>query len=991
MCSCSLTGVRKTLRPSVQPGKSVAGIVRYETGTVSAIVAVMIEVRLLGPVVVDVDGSPLAVDTRKAVALLAYVAVLRRPISRESLTALLWPEASDHDARGALRRTLSVLKSGLGSSGLVISRTTVELEAVSVDVDLDRFRSLISAARSHEHTDRAACPSCRAQLERAVAVARGPFMEGFTLRDSDTFDEWQSAEREVYERELAGALERLVGEQLAAAAWPAAIGTGQRWIGLDPLHEPAHRALMEAYARAGETAAALGQYRDAVTILDRELGVAPLPETSELNESILAGSLSTESAPAAIPEVNEPLAPTSSLPLVGRHAELERLQSALAASATAGRLVVVEGEAGIGKSRLADRFTELASADGYAVVEARCFAGESGIAFAPIVALLRARLASADGQRVLENLPPAIRVTLSALLPEVPAQAPAPRASRSLPAARLRLLEAIVEALVGGASTTRPLAMRLDDVQWADESTFESIAFLVRRLHAHPALLLLSWRREELPDHAASLVAAARPPTGDVVRLGRLDPGVTRELIVATVERLGRDLPSPAADELVAESEGLPLYVVEALANNEREPGTAPAGIRALLQSRLSGLSEVATQVVAAASVIGRSFDLDIVRLVSGRSDDETVEAVEELMRRGIVREMTGGDPFVYDFAHARLREVAHEETSSARRRLLHKRAAEAYRARPAADPDRLGRLVRIAGHERDAGRPVEAAAAFHDAGLQARTVYANREALDYLEAALALGHPDSSRLHEELGDVLITLGEYPRATAALLTAAAEATPQRLARIEHLLGRIALRRGDPATAEVHLVAASASLDAAAGSDRARRAEIVADLAMAAARLGETDRARTLATEARVLAEGDRAIEVEAERTLGLVARDRGDLEAARQSLERSRAGAAELADPIASIAASNALSLLAREEGRSAEAISLAEDALATARRTGERHLEAALESNLADALEAAGRRDEAMVHLKASAELYADLGGHMDQLEPGVWMLESW
>ncbi len=966
--------------------------VRYGIGTLHAIVAFMIGVRLLGPVEVDVDGHPLAVDTRKAIALLAYLAVLRRPVSRETLTALLWPDSAAHDARGALRRTLSVLKSGLSATGLVVTRTTIELEAGSTDVDLDHFRSLVNQARSHEHTVRDACPSCRAQLEGAVAIARGPFMEGFALRDSDVFDEWQSAEREVYERELAGALERLVREQLAAAAWPAAIATGQRWIGLDPLHEPAHRALMEAYARAGETAAALGQYRDAVTILDRELGVAPLPETSELNESILAGSLSAEPTPeVAMTEGSEPVAPASSLPLVGRSAELERLRSALAASVTAGGLVVLEGEAGIGKSRLADRLAELASADSHAVVEARCFAGESGIAFAPVVALLRARLASVDGQVVLANLPPANRVALSALLPEVPVQAPAPRANRSLPAARLTLLEAIVEALVGGVSPAQPLVIRLDDVQWADESTFESIAFLARRLRDHPVLLLLSWRREELPDHAASLVAAARPPTGEVVRLGRFDPELTRELIVATVERLGRELPSAAADELVDESEGLPLYVVEALATSEREPGAAPAGIRALLQSRLSGLSEVATQVVGAAAVIGRSFDLDILRTVSGRSDDETVEAVEELVRRGIVREMTSGDLLLYDFAHARLREVAHEETSSARRRLLHRRAAEAYRALPAAHPDRLGRLVRIAGHERDAGRFAEAAGTFHDAGVEARTVYANREALDYLEAALTLGHPDSSRLHEEIGDVLITLGEYPRATAALVTAAAGATPQRLARIEHLLGRIALRRGDPASAEVHLIAASASLDAAGESDRAGRADIIADLAMAATRMGEPDRAVVLATEARALAVGDRAVEVEAERTLGLVARDRGDLEAARRSLERSRAGAMELADPIASIAASNALSLLAREEGRSAEAISLAEDALATARRTGERHLEAALESNLADALAAAGRREEAMVHLKASAELYADLGHHMDQLDPGIWMLESW
>ncbi len=952
----------------------------------------MIDVRLLGPVAVDVDGRPLAVDTRKAIALLAYVAVLRRPVSRETLTALLWPDSSDQDARGALRRTLSVLKSGLGASGMVVTRSSVELDASGVQVDLDRFRSLVNSARSHEHPAREACPRCRAQLEESVAIARGPFMEGFSLRDSDTFDEWQGAEREVYQRELAGVLERLVGEQLAASAWGSAITSGQRWLSLDPLHEPAHRAMMEAYARSGETAAAVRQYRDAVAILDRELGVAPLPETSELNEDILAGTLSEEKPAHVMHGGDARPGRASAPPLIGRSAELERLQVALGDAVPDGRLVVVEGEAGVGKTRLLDRLVELASAGGHSAIIARCYAGESGIAFAPIVALLRARLATEEGHAGVVGLSSARRTALAALLPEIePEPGSATRLSRSRPAARLALLEAVAEGLTAGASRTRALMVRLDDIQWADESTIESLAFLARRLQERPVLLSLSWRREELPDHAAAVVAEARPPKGDIIRLGRLGLEATRELVEAIVEREEVLVAPLATDELVTESEGLPLYVVEALATVDREPGQAPAGIRALLQTRLTGLSDVAAQVVAAASVIGRSFDLDIARAVSGRSEDETVTALEELVQRGIVREAAGDGPMVYDFAHARLREVAYEETSSARRRLLHKRAAEAYQAQSVTDPDRLGRLARIARHERDAGRSTEAAAAFREAGGHARQIYANHEALVYFEAALALGHPGASRLHEEIGDVLITLGEYPRATAALEAAAADAAPDRLAGIEHRLGRIALRRGDPATAEAHLAAATVALDGAGPVAGSMRARIAADRAMAAARSGELDRAWSLASEARTLAQGDRAAEVDADRTVGLVARDRGEHEDARLSLERSRSDADELKDPIASIAASNALSLLARDEGKAEEAITLAENALATARRTGERHLEAALESNLADALEAAGRRAEAMAHLKLSAELYAELGGAADGLDPGVWMLQTW
>ena len=216
---------------------------------------------------------------------------LNAPCSREALAALLWPDASDGEARGALRRTLSVLNSGLGGVGLTISRTTVSLDLAELDLDLDRFRSALAEARGHGHPPRRACAHCRAALRGAVVLARGPFMEGFALRDSDVFDEWQGAEREAHQRELAGVLERLVAEQLAAADWDGAVSAGRRWLALDSLHEPAHRSLMEAYARSGETAAAVRQYRDAAAVLDRELGVVPLPETTELYEAITAGSL----------------------------------------------------------------------------------------------------------------------------------------------------------------------------------------------------------------------------------------------------------------------------------------------------------------------------------------------------------------------------------------------------------------------------------------------------------------------------------------------------------------------------------------------------------------------------------------------------------------------------------------------------------------------------------------------------------------------------
>ena len=213
--------------------------------------------------------------------------------------------------------------------------------------------------------------------------------------------------------------------------------------------------------------------------------------------------------------------------------------------------------------------------------------------------------------------------------------------------------------------------------------------------------------------------------------LGRLGPDDVARL-AAAAEVPG--MPAYAVPALVEESEGLPLYVVEALAVGPAAAADGPPrGVRALLRERLGAVSETAGQLLAAGAVIGRSFDLATVRTASGRSEDETISALEELVRRGLVREVGGGERgTAFDFGHARLRDAAYEATSLARRRLLHRRVAEVLRA--AADGrDDPGRLALIAGHERAAGRDAEAAEAFREAGARARAVYANREALDHL------------------------------------------------------------------------------------------------------------------------------------------------------------------------------------------------------------------------------------------------------------------
>ena len=566
-----------------------------------------LSIRLLGPVVVEVRGEPLVVDTRKAVALLAYLAVTARPASRETLAALLWPDAGSREARGAFRRTLSVLNAALGGVGLAIDRTAVKLGGPGINVDVRTFRLALARARDHGHDPDQACPACLAALDEATALDRGDFMAGFALRDSDAFDDWQLAEGEAHRRDLTGALERLARGRVAAGAWESAMTAGRRWLELDPLHEPAHRLLMSVLGRAGEPAAAIRQYRECVRLLDAELGVAPLSETAELYESIRAGRLvpdarSAAAAPARAAQDGEaetagrPAVQATAMPLVGRAREIDAILEAHRVCGPDGRLVVIEGEPGIGKSRLVAAAREAVRGVGGTILEARAYAGEATIAFGPVVELLQAGLGRADAPDRLRNLRPYLLDEVARLMPPsaipvtmLPGGAVARPTGAADPFGRVRLFEglaAVVDALVAG-----PVAgmVAVDDLHHADASTLEFVAYLARRMRGRPFVLLLTWRREDLADGDVDRVLGSAGGDGQAIRL-RLDRLDRREVgrLVAAV--LGASATEDLSVALFAESEGLPLYIAEALAVPAPIAGAIPGGVLALLRSRIGSV-----------------------------------------------------------------------------------------------------------------------------------------------------------------------------------------------------------------------------------------------------------------------------------------------------------------------------------------------------------------------------------------------------------------
>ncbi|MFW6070591.1 MAG: protein kinase domain-containing protein, partial [bacterium] len=268
----------------------------------------MLHIYLFGAPRIERDGEPVSISRRKALALLAYLAVTGRPHSRDTLATLLWPDYDQSGARANLRRDLSRLKQSVGDELLLIDRSQVAIDHdAGWWLDVSAFSAGLEQAAEHRHEEQPLCDECAEQLANAVSLYTADFMAGFTLPDSPAFDDWQFFEAEGLRQELADALQQLVDWHVLKGTYEGGVEHARRWLALDPLHEAAHRRLMQLYAWAGQQAAALRQYEECVRLLDEELGVEPEEETTALYEQIKSRQLQRPTAqPLAPPAARAP-------------------------------------------------------------------------------------------------------------------------------------------------------------------------------------------------------------------------------------------------------------------------------------------------------------------------------------------------------------------------------------------------------------------------------------------------------------------------------------------------------------------------------------------------------------------------------------------------------------------------------------------------------------------------------------------------------------
>ena len=886
----------------------------------------------------------------------------------------------------------------------------------AVDVDVREFETLLTRKDA-------------AALERGVGLYRDDFLAGFTVRDCPDFEDWQTSVREELKQLLARGLQRLVAACVAAGELDRAIGHARRWLQLDPLHEPAYQAMIRLYEWTGQRSAAMRQYRSLVHVLDRDLAVRPLPETTQLYEDVRAGRLAAPPLPAAAAAVAVAAAAGSAdqvaaldWPLVGRAAELSALRSAWRSAGAPGASGT-RGGRGAGPGRRDHRPGQAAARAGWwrscaprrsaraapcwwpaAMTASRrcrscwrptCCAARSTCApSCPTCCPRRRSRWPAAGARA-GGRPGSAQPGAG----QPGGRGPDVRGHRGHPARRGRNARAGRERAAAAAGV-----IAVEDVHWADNSSLGLLSYLVRRLAGWPLLLALTWQPEQAGRLRVLRAAFGEAgPLGETIEPGPLGPDAIRGLLSLP------GTPPVDVDLLLAETHGLPMLVreyVEALRSAEAPGASAdgaqavladwwpPASVRELFLARLRAASEPTLQVLTAAAVLGSDADADLLQAVSGRGEDEIVEAIEEAVARSLLTEnpppAVGGAPS-YRFRYEAMRKTAYDSASLARRRLLHGRAADVLAPRHQRDP--VGTPAgTVAEHLQLAGRDSAAAEWWWLAAARARELYAHAEARGYLARALALGYPQlPGRI--ALGEELVVLGRYREALAEFETAAAIASGQHggdqvaLAGIEHKLADVHHRLGDWDLAEAHLATVAELAD-----DPGHLARAAADRAVVAFRRGDTIQAEVFGQAAldSARAAADPGAMAQALNVLGMLAARGGDTDAAEKYLRDSLAEARRLPELGAAVAALNNLARLLAETGRGTEALALATEALELGSELGDQHRIAALHTNLADLLHAAGQREAAVTHLKEAARRFAAVDAD-DHPRPEIWMLVEW
>lgn len=724
----------------------------------------MLSLELLGPTRLCRDGTPLTLGVKKTLALLVLLS-RSGPLPRARVVAHLWPDLDESSARRNLRRELARLRES-GAGDAVQAEGDVLWLAPAVSCDIERFEAECDAGRP----------------DNALESWRGPPFDGLLLDDAEAFEDWLATERTQLQAMRQRALEASAAAHEAQGRLDDALRRVEQSLNDNPLQEQRHRDAMRLLAALGRREEALGQFERCRSLLELELGLKPMDQTLALEVALRASVAPETHVPYKGQEAQLPpqLLPAV-MPFVGRSAEVATMEAAW----TAGRTLLIEGDAGVGKSRLAIEFA--ASHGPYAI--ARCRSGDSELPYASFSRALRLLMGDAA---TINELPEWVRVELARLLPELGA----PPMALSSSAEHARFLEACAMAWLHLAGESFD-AVILDDWHHADAASRALLSLVAQRRYdsaAAGARELLVYRDELDAAARRAMLCLCDDVQAQHLKLLALPPDAVLELM----QRLsGAECPTRFATRLGQATGGNPFFLAETLrhlaeqglieadangiwrtpfddATLDYRELPVPAGVRDAVLARVRRLPDAAARVIEAAALASEPFAATLLAPACALSELDTVLAIEQAVQVRLLREHEAGG---YAFEHDLVRQALDSTLSPTRRNLVHRRLALGAEA---------------------AGAPAATVALHHEAcGDAARAVVHRMAAGD---AALRV-----HALAEAAGHWLQALRDQPKPGQAMqlhrrLIRTTYMLDQREASAEHALALLALAEGDRLTA-----------------------------------------------------------------------------------------------------------------------------------------------------------------------------------------------
>lgn len=594
--------------------------------------------------------------------------------------------------------------------------------------------------------------------QTACALYRGDFLE------EELYEDWTLAERERLRERFLTVLTELAECQARQGHYRRAIARCRQVLAIDACRETVYVRLMLYHYHAGEQSQALRTYERCRQILADEMGVEPLPQTTDLYRQLLHQDVSASEVHYPKPVYEERLAEAphslGQMPFVGREDEYARLAARVKRAIDGnGGLAIISGRAGIGKTRFVHKVLGYARQLRASTLEGRGFELARALSYQPFVQVLRSYVSTADPQH-LRKVPSIWLAETSTLLPELSGLFPDLRPNAPLPRQhrKNRLFEGVTQFILH-ASRRQPLVIFIDDLHWADRPTLELLHYIVRHIATEKVLLIGTFRSEEMTkDHALNELLRGVNRTQMPVRIEL--PSLTEEAITDLIVQMAHSPTGnrPFAQHIYRETAGNPLFITATLQNlfendlllvdeegkwlfedaafivDEQEL-TIPPTIQEVIEARLTRLDTASHSLLAAASVLGQEFDPDHLQKVSGFNDAEYFQALDNLLRRNLIQEGTGVHRYRFD--HSKVREVTYAGLDAPQRATLHRKVGQVL------EEQYQNRLDKVAGqlaqHFRLAGEPSPTIKYSIMAGQETLHTCDHQEAVAYLQQALTV------------------------------------------------------------------------------------------------------------------------------------------------------------------------------------------------------------------------------------------------------------